>query len=54
MVFILYFIGITITYFIIKFAVKHAIKESLEDIRVTVKEAIVGVISENEYKNRHK
>jgi hypothetical protein len=52
--FILYLIGIVITYFIIKFAVKDAIKESLEDIRCTVKEAIAGGLYEHERRNRDK
>ena len=54
MEFIFYLIGIVVTYFIIKFAVKHAIHESLEDIRFTIKKAIVEGLSEHEQDNEYK
>ena len=48
----LFVIGLAITYYLIKFAVKQAIRESLDDIRVTIKEAIKGANYEKEYKDK--
>jgi hypothetical protein len=54
MAFILYLIGIAITYFIIKFAVRQAISESLGNVKSVVKEALIEGLSEYEYKKQNK